>query len=217
MVGASPTRQLRRCRRRRCWRTQAWTRRRSTSGWNGWNSTSETPHANGWARSAKCCGAADQHHRQIEQLGVAADRGAQALQLVVVVAGGDQSDVEIVAAQALDRAHRRFRRRPRWRPRPARSGPGSDRRRPGRSAGCRCGRSRARPGLSGARATPKVASRASRRRRSISIAARRASARVRACSSASAIGSTNTSSAPSARAWATIAAGSSAVAMTIGR
>ena len=47
--------------------------------------------------------AAHQHQRQIEQLGVAADRGAQALQLVVVVAGGDQSDVEIVAAQALDR------------------------------------------------------------------------------------------------------------------
>jgi hypothetical protein len=48
-------------------------------------------------------GAADQHDRQIEQLGVAADRGAQALKVVVIVAGGDQCDVEIVAMQALDR------------------------------------------------------------------------------------------------------------------
>jgi hypothetical protein len=48
-------------------------------------------------------GAADQHDRQIEQLGVGADRGAQALQVVVIVAGGDQCDVEIVTMQALDR------------------------------------------------------------------------------------------------------------------
>jgi hypothetical protein len=48
-------------------------------------------------------GAAYQHDRQIEQLGVAADRDAQALQVVVIVAGGDQCDVEIVTMQALDR------------------------------------------------------------------------------------------------------------------
>ena len=48
-------------------------------------------------------GTPDQNHRQIEQLGVAADRGAQALQLVMIVAGGDQGDVEIVAAQPLER------------------------------------------------------------------------------------------------------------------
>jgi hypothetical protein len=42
----------------------------------------------------KVLGTSDQHDGQIEQLGIAADRGAQALQLVVVVAGGDQGDVE---------------------------------------------------------------------------------------------------------------------------
>ena len=48
--------------------------------------------------------AADQQDRQVEQLDVRADRGAQALQLVVIAAGGDQDDVQIVAVQALERA-----------------------------------------------------------------------------------------------------------------
>ena len=51
-------------------------------------------------------GAPDQEHRQVEQLRVAADRCAQALQLGVIVAGGDQSDVQILAPQPLDRGLR---------------------------------------------------------------------------------------------------------------
>jgi hypothetical protein len=48
-------------------------------------------------------GPADQHHRQVEQLDVRPDRGAQSLQVVVIAAGRDQGDVEVVATQAFDR------------------------------------------------------------------------------------------------------------------
>ena len=56
----------------------------------------------GLCRVREVLAARHQEHWQVEQLGVAAHRRAQALQLLVSVASGDQRHVQIVATQALD-------------------------------------------------------------------------------------------------------------------